>query len=106
MWLPIALKTKHISGLPKSGKNLENEKMPGQGKVRNFIFSQGNLEKMKKCHGKVRDFQNLKKKMLFNKASRKFYFHKLQAIIRKGMFLNINCKQFMFRNFALLILMV
>ena len=33
----------------------------------NYIFSQGNLKKMKKSHGKVREFQNFPKRMLVNR---------------------------------------
>ena len=33
----------------------------------NYIFSQGNLKKMKKSHGKVREFQNFPEKMLVNR---------------------------------------
>ena len=36
----------------------------------------------------------------------KFYFPEVAINIRKGMFLNLNCKQFMFRNIPFLIFMV
>ena len=42
----------------------------------NFIFSQGNLEKMKK----VREFQKFQKKLLVNWL---LVFHKLQAILER-----------------------
>ena len=40
---------------------------PGQGKVRELHFSQGNSKKNGKSHGKVREFQNFPKKMLVNR---------------------------------------
>ena len=52
----------------------------------NFIFSQGNLEKMKKSHGKVREFQNFPKKLI---GFWKFYFLYIASNIRKVMLLNI-----------------
>ena len=36
-------------------------------KSENYIFSQGNLKKNEKNHGKVRDFQNFPKEMLVNR---------------------------------------
>ena len=46
--------------LPRSGKKfLENEKFSRSG---NYIFSQRNLKKNEKSHGKVREFQNFPKK--------------------------------------------
>ena len=55
-------------GLPRSGKKFWKMKnFPGQGKVRGLHFSQGNLKKNEKSHGKVREFQNFPKKMLVNR---------------------------------------
>ena len=68
------------------------KKFPGQGKSGNFIFSQGNLEKMKKSQGKVREFKHFPKKLLVNRL--------LKIIF------SINCKQFIFRNIPILIFMV
>ena len=49
-------------------KVLENEKkFQVREKSGNYIFSQGNLKKNEKSHGKVREFQNFPKKMLVNK---------------------------------------
>ena len=50
-------------------KVLENEKKnPVQGKVRELHFQSGKFKKkMKKSHGKVREFQNFPKKMLGNR---------------------------------------
>ena len=42
----------------------------------NYIFSQGNLEKMKK----VREFKNFLKKLLVNRLL-DFFLHKLQAVL-------------------------
>ena len=50
----------------------------------NFIFSQGNLEKMKKVMEKSGNFKNFEKKMLVNWL---LVFHKLQAILEKECFL-------------------
>ena len=49
----------------------------------NFIFSQGNLEKMKKVIKKSWNFKNFKK-LLVNWL---LVFHKLQAILEKERFL-------------------
>ena len=49
----------------------------------NFIFTQGNLEKMKKVMEKSGNFKNLKKKMLVNWL---LVFHKLKAILGKECF--------------------
>ena len=46
-------------------KVLEN--FPGQGKVRELHFQSGKFKKNEKSHGKVREFQNLKKKTLVNR---------------------------------------
>ena len=102
--LPIifAIGSGSISGLPRSGKKFWKMKnFPGQGKVRELHFQSGKFKKMKKSHGKVREFQNFPKKMLVNRLLEIF-----ASNIRKGMFLNINCKQFMFRNIPFLIFMV
>ena len=49
-------------GLPRSGKKFwKMKKIPGQGKVREFHFQSGKFRKMKKSHGKVREFQNFPK---------------------------------------------
>ena len=45
-------------GCHGQGKVLENEKNSRSGKSRNYIFSQGNLKKNDKSHGKAREFQN------------------------------------------------
>ena len=58
----------------------------------NYIFSQGNLKKNKKSHGKVSEFQNFPKKMLVNRL--------LEILV------SIICKQFMFRNIPFLIFIV
>ena len=56
------------SGLPRSGKKFwKMKKIPGQGKVRELHFQSGKFKKMKKSHGKVREFQNFPKKMLVNR---------------------------------------
>ena len=62
-------KTCDIStGLPRSGKKFWKMKnFPGQGKVRELHFQSGKFKKMKKSHGKVREFQNFSKKMLVNR---------------------------------------
>ena len=52
-------------------------------KSRNFIFSQGNLEKMKKVMEKSGNFKNFKK-LLVNWL---LVFHNLQAILEKECFL-------------------
>ena len=48
-------------------KVLENEKFPGQGKVRELHFQSGKFKTNEKSHGKVREFQNFPKKMLVNR---------------------------------------
>ena len=75
-------------------KILENEKKFRSGKSESFIFRQGNLEKMKKVVEKSGNFK------IFNKSCYLTGFWK--SYIRKGLFLNINCKQFMFRNIPFL----
>ena len=65
----------------------------------NFIFSQGNLGKMKKVMEKSGKFKNLTKKLLVNWL---LVFHKLQAILEKECFLSNLC----FRNIPFLIFMV
>ena len=40
---------------------------PGQGKVREQHFQSGKFKNNEKSHGKVREFQNFPKKMLFNR---------------------------------------
>ena len=97
------------SGLPWSGeKNLENEKIPGQGKVRELHFQSGKLKKKnKKSHGNVREFQNFPKKMLVNRLlellvsilEKECYEHKLQAIyVQKHSFSNIYGLRFFFKD--------
>ena len=39
----------------------------GQGKVRELHFQSGKFKKNEKSHGKVREFQNIPKKMLVNR---------------------------------------
>ena len=68
----------------------------------NFIFSQGNLEKMKKVMEKSGNFKNFK--IIASKLASGFPL--ISSNIREGMFPNINCKQFMFRNIPFLIFMV
>ena len=86
-------------GLPRSGKKFwKMKKIPGQGKVRELHFQSGKLKKNEKSHGKVREFRNFPKKMLVNRLLKILVSIKFASNIRKGMFLNINCKQFMFRN--------
>ena len=80
------------------------KKFPGQGKVRELHFQSGNFKKNEKSHGKVREFKNFPKKMLVNRLLEVLV--SIICNIRKGMFLNINCKQFMFRNIPFLIFMV
>ena len=47
-----------VTGLPRSGKKFwKMKKIPGQGKVREFHFQSGKFRKMKKSHGKVRNFK-------------------------------------------------
>ena len=83
-----------IAGLPRSGKKFWKMKnFPGQGKVRDYIFSQGNLKKMKKkVMEKSGNFEKISKKMLVNRL--------LEILV------SIICKQFMFRNIPFLIFMV
>ena len=50
----------------------------------NFIFSQGNLEKMKKVMEKSGNFKNLKKKKKL--VNWLLVFHKLQSILEKECF--------------------
>ena len=51
------------TGLPRSGKKFWKMKnVPGQGKVREFHIQSGKFRKNEKSHGKVREFQKLKKK--------------------------------------------
>ena len=64
-------------------KILENEKISRSGKSRNFIFSQGNLEKVKKSQGVSK---------ISEKAS--------------GNFITINCEQILIRNIPFVIFMV
>ena len=59
-----------------------------------------------KSQGKVRGFRNFQKKVASQQAPGNFSFHELLAILEKRIFLNINCKQFMFRNIPFLIFMV
>ena len=61
--------------------------VPGQGEVREFHFQSGKFRKNEKSHGKVREFQKLKKKLL-HVVNRLLVFHKLQAILEKQCFLN------------------
>ena len=85
----------HYTGLPRSGKKFWKMKnVPGQGKVREFHFQSGKFRKNEKSHGKVREFQKFKKKLLVNWI---LVFHQLQAILEK---------EFMFRNIPFLIFMV
>ena len=80
---------------------------PGQGKVRELHFQSGKFKKkMKKSHGKVGEFQIFPKKMLINRLLEILVSIYFGSNIRKGMFLNITCKQFMFRNIPFLIFMV
>ena len=66
------------SGLQRSGKKFWKMKnVPGQEKVREFHFQSGKFRKNEKSHGKVREFQNLKKKCLLT-----------------GFWFSINCKQY------------
>ena len=58
----------------------------------NYIFSQGNLKKMKKVMEKSGNFKIFLKKMLVNML--------LEILV------SIICKQFMFRNITFLIFMV
>ena len=70
-----------MQGCHGQGKSSGKSKMfQVREKSGNFIFSQGNLEKMKKSHRKVREF----KKLLVNWL---LVFHKLQAILDKECFL-------------------
>ena len=58
----------HQAGLPRSGKKFWKMKIfQVREKSGNYIFSQGNLKKNEKSHGKVREFQNFPKKMLVNR---------------------------------------
>ena len=60
------------------------KKIPGQGKVREYHFQSGNFRKNEKSHGKVREFQNVPKKVLVNRL--------LEILF------SINCKQYQKRN--------
>ena len=73
--------------------------VPGQGKVREFNFQSGKFRKNEKSQG----ISKISKKLLVNWL---LVFHKFHAILEKGMFPNINCKQFKFRNIPFLIFMV
>ena len=71
----------YLQGCHGQGKSSGKSKIfQVREKSGNFIFSQGNLEKMKKSHRKVREF----KKLLVNWL---LVFHKLQAILEKECFL-------------------
>ena len=60
--------TSIIPGLPRSGKKFWKMKnFQVREKSGNYIFSQGNLKKNEKSHGKVREFQNFPQKMLVNR---------------------------------------
>ena len=60
--------TNYAQGCHGQGKSSGNEKISRSGeKSGNYIFSQGNLKKNEKSHGKVREFQNFPKKMLINR---------------------------------------
>ena len=84
------------SGLPWSGKKLWKKfHFPGLGKVMEFHFQSGKLEKMKKNNGKVREFQFFPQKMFLVSWLLEIIFPLFASNIRKGMFLNINCEQFM-----------
>ena len=73
------------SGLPSfGGKAWKMKICPGQGKVREFIFSQGNLQKMKELFF-------FPKKSIVNRLLKIIFF--------------INKKQFKCRNFPFQILM-
>ena len=49
--------TKEFSGLPRSGKKFwKMNNFPGQGKVRDYIFSQGKFKNMKKVMEKSGNF--------------------------------------------------
>ena len=92
------------TGLPRSGKKFwKMKKFPGQGKVRELHFQSGKFKKDEKSHGKVREFQKFSKKMRVNRLLE--ILVSIISNIRKEMFLNIDCKQFMFRNIPFLILM-
>ena len=70
------------SGLPWSGKKLwKMELFPGLGKVMEFRFQSGKLEKMKKNNGKIMEFQFFPPK--------KFLVNRLLEII-----FSIICKQY------------
>ena len=79
-------------------KVLENEKISRSGKSQGITFSVREIKKNEKSHGKVKEFRNFPKKMLVNRLLKILVSIKFASNIRKGMFLNINCKQFMFRN--------
>ena len=58
----------HITGLPWSGKKFWKMKIfQVREKSGSYIFSQGNLKKNEKSHGKVREFQNFPKKTLVDR---------------------------------------
>ena len=69
-------------------KSLDNEKIPGQGKVREFHFQSGKFRKNEKSQGVL----NFSKKLIVNTF--------LKIIF------SINCKQFIFRNIPFLISLV
>ena len=55
-----------LSGLPRSGKkSLENDFFPGQGKVREFGFESGNLQKVQNVKEKSGNFKIFSKMMVF-----------------------------------------
>ena len=63
-----------IAGLPRSGKNIWKMKFfPDQGKVREFLDGQGNLERTWKVREKS---GKLKKKRLWQAVFRKFILFK------------------------------
>ena len=84
------------------GKNSGERK---NSQIREFPFQSGKFRKMKKSHGKVMEFQNFPRKLLDNSLL-EILFSEIAGTIRKGIFLNINCKQFMLRNIPFLIFMV
>ena len=63
-----AILSTYIQGCHSQGKSSGKWKIfQVREKSGKYIFSQGNLKKNEKSHGKVREFQNFPKKMLVNR---------------------------------------
>ena len=88
-------------------KTLENGTFSRSGKSYGISFSVREIRKdEKKIMEKSWNFNFFPKKSFLLTGFWKLYFPLFASNIRKGMFLNINCEQFMFRNMPFLISMV